>query len=165
MSLWWSWLQLPNTLIVWYDLLFYSSACVIYSFSWIKLSYYSKVPFKFPFRYVYLCPFWQLGLIMVTAYFPFMLSIYFLRLVSIQNNSWTLIDWNHLSYYEKITKPFGGARFLYVISTKDGWYIFMNKKVMTIFVRHDFIAEYMNFTRNRRELHSDLGWHHFDDQY
>ena len=59
--------------------------------------------------------------------FPFMLSIYFLRLVSIQNN----IDWIHLSYYEKITKPFGGvlARCLYVISTKDEWYIFMNKKV------------------------------------
>ena len=37
---------------------------------------------------------------------------------------------------------------LVVVHAKDGWYNFINKKVTAISVRHDFLEECMNYSRN-----------------
>ena len=57
------------------------------------------------------------------------------------------------------------ARYRKVIFAKDWVYIFINKKVMAISVRHVFLADYMNINRNRRKSHPDLRSPNFDDQY
>ena len=57
------------------------------------------------------------------------------------------------------------AKHLEVICAKDGRYIFINKKVMDISVRHDFKTIYTNFNRNAQKGHSDIMSLKFGNQY